>query len=241
VDSDFSRAVTQAVRQMADEPTVDATLDRAVQMCTETIEACDMAGISVIENGRSRTLAASNEILRQVDQWQFELGEGPCHDALAMHETVTANDLEHDSRWPTYGRRIAEETGIHSSLSYRLFTTGDAFGALNLYALRPGAFGHEELVEGEALAAHAGAALANTLKEHQLQQAISSRTVIGQATGILMERFALDGDAAFGVLRRISQNQNLKLFAVAESLVHSGRLPGQDVPPGTAGGGGAGR
>jgi GAF domain-containing protein len=225
MDESFNRLVASAVREMAEEPTLAATVDRAVHMCRHAMRGCDMVGISVIEGGQIRTVAASNEILRQIDQWQFELGEGPCYDALRNDETVTSNDLAHDDRWPVYGQRLAQETGIHSSVSYRLFTNGDSLGALNAYALAPSAFSHQEVAQGQALAAHAAAALASSLKEHQLQQALESRTVIGQATGMLMERFGLDADAAFGALRRISQNRNIKLHALAERLVTTGRVP----------------
>jgi GAF domain-containing protein len=225
MDESFNRLVASAVREMAEEPTLAATVDRAVHMCTHAMRGCDMVGISVIEGGQIRTVAASNEILRQIDQWQFELGEGPCYDALRNDETVTSNDLAHDDRWPVYGQRLAQETGIHSSVSYRLFTNGDSLGAMNAYALAPSAFSHQDVAQGQALAAHAAAALASSLKEHQLQQALESRTVIGQATGMLMERFGLDADAAFGALRRISQNRNIKLHALAERLVTTGRIP----------------
>jgi GAF domain-containing protein len=225
MDESFNRLVASAVREMAEEPTLVATVERAVEMCTHAMRSCDMVGISVMEGGQIRTVAASNEVLRQIDQWQFELGQGPCYDALREHETVTANDLAHDDRWPLYGQRLAQETGIHSSVSYRLFTNGDSLGALNVYARARSAFSHQDVAEGQALAAHAAAALATSLKEHQLQQALETRTVIGQATGMLMERFGLDADAAFGALRRISQNGNIKLYAVAERLVATGRLP----------------
>jgi|SRR5215212_1068917 len=232
MDESFNRLVASAVREMAEEPTLAATVDRAVHMCTHAMRGCDMVGISVIEGGQIRTVAASNEILRQIDQWQFELGEGPCYDALRNDETVTSNDLAHDDRWPVYGQRLAQETGIHSSVSYRLFTNGDSLGALNAYALAPSAFSHQDVAQGQALAAHAAAALASSLKEHQLQQALESRTVIGQATGMLMERFSLDADAAFGALRRISQNRNIKLHALAERLVTTGRVPEMRRGPG---------
>lgn len=205
----FDRTVANAVREMAEEPTIAATVERAVEMVTESMQACDMAGISVIEDGKIRTVAATTEVLRQVDQWQFELHEGPCYDALREHEVVTANDLATDERWPVYGPRLAEEAGIRASVSYRLFTTGDSLGALNIYATEPDRFGHEDVAEGQALAAHVAAAVASALKEHQLHVALGTRTTIGQTTGILIERYGLTPQAAFGVLRRISQVRSL--------------------------------
>lgn len=103
-------------------------------MVAGSMEACDMAGVSVAENGEIRTLAASTDLLRKIDHWQFELRRGPCYDALLEHEVITANDLANDERWPEFGSRIAAETGLHSSMSFRLFTSGHSLGALNRQA-----------------------------------------------------------------------------------------------------------
>ena len=75
------------------------------------------------------------------------------------------------------------------------------------------------------LARHAAVAVAATREQAQLWQAIDARQLVGQATGILMERFALDADRAFDVLRRYSQHHNLKLHEVATRLIESRRLP----------------
>ncbi len=223
--TDFNELVADAVRDMAEEPTLETTVERAVQMCTESMSSCDMAGVSIMENGEIHTVAASNEVLRKVDELQFDLGEGPCFDALQQHEVIWSADLAEDGRWPLYGPRLIEETGIRSAVSYRLFTTGDSFGALNLYSLRPDAFSDEDVEIGEALAAHTAAALAASVRDQHLRRALETRTVIGQATGMLIERYELDASAAFNVLRRISQDQNLKLYEVARRLVDTGTLP----------------
>jgi GAF domain-containing protein len=225
VTTDFNELVADAVRDMAEEPTLETTVERAVQMCTESVPSCDMAGVSIMENGEIHTVAASNEVLRKVDELQFDLGEGPCFDALHRDEVTWSADLADDARWPLYGPRLIEETGIRSAVSYRLFTTGDSFGALNLYSLRPDAFTDEDVELGDALAAHTAAALASSVRHQHLRRALETRTVIGQATGMLIERYALDASTAFTVLRRISQDQNLKLHEVARLLVDTGDLP----------------
>jgi AmiR/NasT family two-component response regulator len=76
------------------------------------------------------------------------------------------------------------------------------------------------------LAAHASTALAATmastaaeLESAQLQQALTTRDVIGQAKGILMERRGISADEAFDALRRASQSLNVKLTQVAQTLV----------------------
>jgi GAF domain-containing protein len=218
--------VADAIREMASSATLAETVERAVRMCVDLIDACDMAGVSVIDSTRVRTLAASSDQLRAIDDLQFELREGPCYDALRREEPVTTNDLATDERWPHWGSLVSERTGVHASMSYRLFTSRDALGSLNMYSALPAAFGHQDAVQGYVLAAHAAAAIAASRKEAQLTQALESRTLIGQATGILMERFSLDPEAAFGVLRRISQTNNIKVATLAGDLVAHGRLPG---------------
>jgi transcriptional regulator with GAF, ATPase, and Fis domain len=224
MDVDFNRALADAVREMADERSMATTLDRVVQTCVEAIEHCDMAGVSILEHGEIRTVAASDETLRLIDQLQFELGEGPCVDALRTEESIVSNDLDQDERWTTWGPALVSRVGMRSVLSFRLATRRDTFGALNLYAADAGAFDHEDVFEGEVLAAHTSVVLATSLKEEQLLRALESRTVIGQATGRLIERFGLDADQAFAVMRRVSQDQNIKLHALAQHLVETGVL-----------------
>jgi len=225
---EFDRHLASAARAMAEESGTQSTLDRAVQVATELIDGCDLAGISLVREGRIETPAASHEDLRQLDEMQFELEEGPCRDALRHHEVVLVSDLASDSRWPRWGPQMASEVGVHSSLSLRLFLEGDDLGALNLYAYEQDAFDQEDLLDGLVLAAHAAVALAHTLEQDQLRHALDTRRVIGEATGMLRERFGLSTDQAFGVLKRVSSEQNIKLFRVARYLVETGELPSGD-------------
>ena len=147
------------------------------------------------------------------------LKEGPCFDALRMHETVLGNDLATDERWPRWGPLVAREIGVVSVVSYRLYTTEETLGAMNLYSRRTAAFDTDDICNGQALAAHVAVALATAQNAANLQPAISTRTVIGRAEGILMERFDISPPEAFAILRRVSQDRNVKLNQVAEELV----------------------
>ena len=221
----FDRQVASAARDMAEEDSTQSTLERAVTAATELIDSCDLAGISLVTRDGIETPAASHETLRRIDELQFELEEGPCRDALRQDEVVSTSDLTSDPRWPRWGPRIAEETGAHSALSFRLFVDGEDLGALNLYAYEKDAFDREDLLEGLVVAAHASIALANTLEQDHLRRALDTRRTIGEATGILRERFRLSSDQAFGVLQRVSSQQNIKLFKVAQTLTETGELP----------------
>src|SRR5690349_5929377 len=166
---EFDRHLASAARAMAEEHGTQSTLERAVQVATELIPGCELAGISVVRNGTIDTPAASHEDLRRMDEVQFELEEGPCRDALRENEVVLVSDLASDPRWPRWAPKMAHELGIHSSLSLRLFLEGDDLGALNLYAYERDAFDQEDLLDGLVLAAHAAVALANTMEQDQLR------------------------------------------------------------------------
>jgi GAF domain-containing protein len=223
---DFNQQLAEAARAMAEEEGTQHTLDRAVQMATDMIDHCDFAGISMVHPQGIDTPAASHETLRRIDELQFELGEGPCLDALRQSDVITVTDLAEDPRWPRWGPHIAGELDIHSSMSFRLFTDGEIMGALNLYATEVGAFTHDDVLDGLILAAHAAVALAATLEEDQLHRALDTRRMIGEALGMLRERFGISSDQAFGVLRRVSSQHNIKLHHVARQLVETGSLPG---------------
>jgi GAF domain-containing protein len=221
----FSQQLADAARSMQGFASTQQTLDKVVLVATEMIQGCDLVGISVVRPGGIDTPAGSDEALNRIDELQFTLKEGPCFDALHNQETVVSRDLATDSRWPRWGPLVAKEIGVVSIASYRLFTTADTLGALNLYSRRPDAFDTDDIYNGQALAAHVAVALAASQNVAHLELAVVNRTVIGQAEGILMERFQIPADQAFAVLRRVSQHRNVKLNQVAEELVRTGQTP----------------
>jgi hypothetical protein len=139
---------------------------------------------------------------------------------------VYSRDLAAESRWPDWGPRVVDELGVRSMLCFRLFTTKDTLGALNLYSRRAGAFTEDDAVEGLALAAHVAVALVSATQIEGLNAAAVNRTVIGQAQGILMERYDIDSERAFSLLRRVSQDSNRRLRWIAAELVRTRKVPG---------------
>lgn len=221
----FIQRLADAARSMQGKKTTQEMLDEAVVVATEIIEGCDLAGMSILKPGGIDTPAASDEALRRLDEAQFELKEGPCFDALRKHEIVIGRDLATDPRWPRWGPRGVHELGVRSIVSYRLFTSEDNLGAMNLYSRTIDAFDTEDIHNGGALAAHVAVALVEAQNVAHLETAITMRTVIGQAEGILMERFDLSAAQSFAVLRRVSQHRNIKLNRVAEELVRTRETP----------------
>lgn len=222
----FNRELASAAREMQDDDSAKEAMEHAVMISTEIIPGCDAAGVCVVYRGdRIDTHATSTDELRQVDALQHELDEGPCLDALHREDTVQSNDLSADERWPRWGPQVADAVGLHSIVSYRLFSSDQNLGALNLYGKAKAAFTSDDIHDGLALAAHVGVALAAAQEVENLEKALGGRTVIGQATGILMERFDMPSERAFSVLSRMSQQRNIKLRQLAEQIVTTRSVP----------------
>lgn len=171
-------------------------------------------------------------MLRRADELQYTLGEGPCRDALKDRESVHSLDLSSDPRWPKWGPNMVSQTGMHSVMSHRLFVTRAGLGALTMYGAKKSAFDTQALDNGVALAAAVAVALANAQHQQNLQIAVDARTLTGQATGMLMERFHLSAGQAFAVISRLSREQNVKIRDLADQIVHTAHLPGvADRPP----------
>jgi GAF domain-containing protein len=215
-------------RTLHAETDVARTLEAIVRAAVDTVPGAAHAGIMRVE-GRSRitTPAATDKLVEQVDQVQYETRQGPCLKALFDEHTVRVPDLAEDGRWPDFAAG-ALALGVGSMLSFQLYAADDALGALNLYAPAPHAFDEGSEHVGLLFAAHAAVALANAEQQEQLTEAVRTRDLIGQAKGILMERYKLTGEQAFALLVRGSQQTNIKLRDLAEHLVHSGELKLED-------------
>lgn len=175
------------------------------------------------------TTAYSDPIVVELDGLQFETDEGPCLDALSESDTFYAADLADDRRWERFGP-AAIAAGIRSVLALPL--SAHRLSALNLYGRLPAAFGATDRAKGLIFATLAGIALGSAEEREDdekrfgnLEQALRTRELIGQAQGILMERERVTADQAFEVLRRASQHMNLKLREVAQTLVETGETP----------------
>ena len=225
----MSERMAAAARELQDQHDPAATMKIAVALLVQNVEGCEAAGVSLV-HGRRRidTPAASDDLVVIGNRLQAEVGEGPCLDAIWEHETVYVPDLATDARWPRWGPRLVAATGMRSVLSFRLFTTQDTLGALNMYASSADGFSAPDKTEGLALAAHIAIAVAAAQRIEQLEAALDSRTVIAQACGMLMERFDMDAVPAFALLTRLSSSQNVKVREVASRLVLSRRIPGHD-------------
>jgi hypothetical protein len=213
----------------------DATLTGIVQAVLRTLPGAEAAGITVVRGSHYRTVAPSGELPRQVDAIQYELGSGPCVDAIVSETNFRTGDLENDPRWPTFGKRAAVEVGVHSMLAMRLFIDDgrqqDTIGALNVYSTQYEAFDQISELLGCVFATHAAIALDGAQSSEEVANLIkaqASNREIGMAMGVLMSRHRLTQAQAFDLLRMASQHTHRKLREIAAEVVETGML---DFPP----------
>ena len=208
-----------------DEPTIHDTVERVLEYALKAVNCTSAGVIFVHAKNRVETVATTHPMVADFDKVQFECGEGPDID-------VTPGPLQrahfrhpHDPAGRSWARHVAD-AGVHSVLGTRMYTSATTIGSLNLYDEEPNHFSVEDQQVAHILARHAAVALDSAKDTANLWRAIDARKTIGQAQGILMERFSIDADRAFAVLRRYSQDNNIKLHAVAERLIATRKLSG---------------
>lgn len=221
------QAISRRLLFIHEAPDEEQTLDRIVTFAVASL-SCDMGGVMLRARGRVETAGATEPLVNRADQLQMRLDEGPCMSVIRAGETFCIDDTKTDLRWPSWGPAAAQ-LGIRSVLSIRMADLDAAtIGSVNLYARRTAAFGPGDLELAAILGRHATGAYLKARRLSATTRAIESRTTIGQAQGILMERFDIDADQAFSVLRRYSQSENTPLREVASRLVEDRQLPVSD-------------
>jgi transcriptional regulator with GAF, ATPase, and Fis domain len=215
--------VMEVAQELFAQTTLEATLDTTATFGCQLL-GCDAAAILLgSEKSGTTAAAASHPDARRADALQLEARQGPGLQAMARRQPVISTELRFDSRWRFWAPQAAH-LGFRSVLSLGL-ADGDTTGALNLYSRRASFFHSHDLALGQMFARHASIALAIAAEREQLLRAVDSRGVVGQAQGILMERYNVTADQAFTVLGRYSSHLNLKLRLVAELVIRDRSLP----------------
>ena len=158
---------------------------------------------------------------------QISTENGPLVTAMKQRTPILIRDTATDDRWPQWAAKVSS-LGVRSVLDVPL-TTGDgsraAIGVLGLYSPNADAFDEDDEAIAHILARHASVAVASARHEETMAKAVDARKLVGLAMGILMERFDIDDDRAFAILKRYSQDTNTKLRDVAQQLVDTRKLP----------------
>lgn len=219
----LAHRMAELARELAAPASVEDVLASVTATALETIPGVDAAGVLLLRRGGAfETHAGTSELVHQLDKLQVEFGEGPCVEAAVDELIVRSEDFKVEQRWPRFSRSVVE-LGVRSALSFKLYTGTQTAGALNLFAFKPTVFDSQSEATGSVLAAHAAVALLASRRGEQLESALASRDLIGQAKGIIMERFKVDALRAFEMLRELSQTGNTKLVEVAQRVVDTSR------------------
>jgi GAF domain-containing protein len=187
------------------------------------VDGCEHASIMVAEKGRLRTAAASDDIARRIDELEREIGEGPCVDAIHDEGPQLDTHIAEHSSWPGLGERVVAETPVRSMAGFRLLVDNRKVGALNLFSDRPYGLTETSVDQAALLAAFASLVLIAASRKEQartLRAGLESNRAIGKAIGLMMAFHKVTDEEAFDLLRKASQDMNIKLSEVADQVVH---------------------
>ena len=213
--------------------TLRGFLDRLIELTARALPEGSSCGVTVRAGSRPVTVAASDSWTRRIDELQYGLHEGPCLDTLATGEAHYLSDTAAEARWPSFCR-VAREHGVRSCLGLPLHGPIGLMGCYNFYSVHADGFAERNRGQLEVFAGNAAGAVAVAVKladqaqlSQDLREVLASRTVIDQAVGIIMAQQRCDAATAFNILRRASQNRNIKLRNVAAEIVStvSGKPP----------------
>jgi GAF domain-containing protein len=227
VEDGVASALAEAATDMAAQPDVAATLD---SICTHAVSSigADSSGILLLRNRRITIAALSDPEIALAEDAQTETGQGPCLETVRRSETFCVPDMRQEPRWPDWSARMVT-LGWLSALSVRLTDGSRTIGSLNLFSRAANAFDEHDIEVAHIFARHASIALKAAKEEETLHQAISARHLVGVAQGILMERYQIDVTTAFEVMKRHSQQNNVKLHRIAAHVVQHRELPTSPV------------
>ena len=220
-------SLVELAGMLLSEERIDAVLDRIAHLSTEVFEGCEHAGITLVRDNRVMTATCTDPLVGEVDELQYETQEGPCLESIKTGNIYYIPSIADEGRWQDFVA-LAEKHEIASVLSYPLQVRDSRFGALNLYSGRVDGFGEDDRRTGAIFATQAAVAVANYQMYDasqklvdNLHDAMLSRATIEQAKGILMEREGVDATDAFELLRKASQDANVKLRTLAQQVVQS--------------------
>lgn len=206
-------------------------LDGVVAHAADLLDPADWASVTLVRGGVARTIASSHSEALTADEIQYHCNTGPCLDAAIDDSVYITGDISREDRWPTYGRRVHAERGIHSVMAYRLLLlhgNEDFSAALNVYARARDAFDDEDVRQGTLLATQCALLVSAHIAQDRAENllaALASNRDIGTAVGIIMSAQKIPQAAAFHVLRVASQDSNRRLRDIAEHVIATGELP----------------
>jgi GAF domain-containing protein len=219
--TDAGQAIAAAARTISQSQGLDETLQTIAEVARESVPGFDQVGISALhKNGKIETKAATGDLVLRLDDIQYSLDEGPCVDTLRESNVVPVPRIRHDQRWPRFVPQ-AVALGLRSQLAVKLYLDNEGtLGGINFYSTTSEELHPEAEALADLFAAHSAIALGHARERETLNAALHTRKVIGQAIGIIMERYQMNEDRAFAFLVRASSHGNVKLRDIALELVN---------------------
>jgi GAF domain-containing protein len=214
--------IAQIVQDLYGRPDSDSdtVIAELAEHAAVEIPGAEYAGVTVTRNGKQiDTPATTHKWPLLLDEIQQRHGEGPCLTAAWEEKIIHVADLTTDERFPLYARDALTETPIRSVMAFQMWIAGEQMGALNVYAETAHAFGPQTREIGLVFASHSSVAWNAARRDEQFKRALTSRDVIGQAKGMLMERYGVNAIQAFDLLRKLSQDSNTPLIQIAADLI----------------------
>ena len=201
---------------------VDETVEAVVQFALQA-EACSYAGVVLTLRDRPEIAAVTDPLVTEIYQLQADLGEGPMLTALGEGIVVHVPEVKTETRWPAWAAQLTQNR-VGSALHVPMWANEQLIGVLSLFNTEPNAFTADDEAIAHILARHASVAVASARDGETMAAAVDARKLVGQAMGILMERFDLDESRAFEILKRYSQQNDVKLRDVAQELIDTRKL-----------------
>lgn len=237
-DAELARALAELKRVVITEHTLEDLLGQVVTLARSTVHGVDGASVSLREDGALFTSNMTDDVVRELDVVQYEHNDGPCVEAIRRGRQISVSLKREPDRYPRFSE-AAQQRFMTAVLSTPFLVRTGPIGALNLYSATVPAFGEEQgtaaalfATQTSSLLANASALALSTLTNVNLERALQSRDLIGQAKGLLMERHGCSADEAFDVLRRESQRRNEKLVDIATQLVAGAlTITGREAEP----------
>jgi GAF domain-containing protein len=215
---------------------LEQSLRGVVEACVQLFDVTGSGIMLADDTGSLHYVVAVDEVSSILERAEIEHGEGPCVEAYVRNQVVATADVRSDPRWPHLARLFEEGIPLGAVLGVPLHLSGATVGSLDIYVDRPREW---DEAEQRAIARYgdvADAMLAAALAaEHagqlaaQLNYALDYRAPIERGVGYLMARDGLDHAAAFNLLRNAARNSRRKIGEVAQSLLQTGRLPGEPL------------
>ena len=219
------QAFAELALMVVDDNPPEPTLRRVAELAKQTLDGVEEVSLTVVEDGRARSVVFTGALAVDLDERQYELGFGPCLDAAKTGQTIIVDSQEDDGPYREFAR-VAGRAGVRHIVSVGMPLGQSCIGGLNIYRTGDAPYSSAFLEYAHVFAGHAAVAVANITSHAKavneathLRKAMESRAVIEQAKGVIMARDKCTAQEAFDILTRISQQQNVKLRDLAHGII----------------------